>query len=428
MKVAGVTANEFTQDDLNENRVSYAHDGTESLSDSFEFLVDDGAGVGTGGVFVISISPVNDAPVARDDTFSINEGASVSANADELMGNDSDADSVTVVTRLVTAPVNGTVELNSDGSFVYTHDGSETLADHFTYQLDDGSLLSSIANVEIQINPVNDAPVGGQDEYSMTTGRVLSAFQSVLLNDGDVEGDSIVAVLVAPPSNGTVVLNPNGSFVYVPNAGFFGVDTFSYVPSDGIADGVATTVSIQVEAAAGPSPGNSVANVDKEVDDRDENNDEYLGAASAIAARKDKRSMLDEEDASRRDAFEKFVPDQIEEYVSLISDRNRAADVMRMLLQNPASEMVVEESEIRNLELNSVVGISINTEYLNERLKEADRYEASLEDIKMTVGALTTLALAQLPSWQMIDPLPVLESYTSKDGVKKQDEVDGFFN
>ncbi|MDE0936799.1 MAG: DUF4347 domain-containing protein [Mariniblastus sp.] len=446
LKVAGVTANEFTQDDLNENRVSYAHDGTESLSDSFEFLVDDGAGVGTGGVFVISISPVNDAPVARDDTLSINEGASVSANADELMGNDSDADSVTVVTRLVTAPVNGTVELNSDGSFVYTHDGSETLADHFTYQLDDGSLLSSIANVEIQINPVNDAPVGGQDEYSMTTGRVLSAFQSVLLNDGDVEGDSIVAVLVAPPSNGTVVLNPNGSFVYVPNAGFFGVDTFSYVPSDGVADGIATTVSIQVEAAAGPSLGNQVANVDKEVDDRDENNDEYLGAASAIAARKDKRSMLDEEDASRRDAFEKFVPDQIEEYVSLISDRNRAADVMRMLLQNPASEMVVEESEIRNLELNSVVGISINTEYLIDRLKEADRYEASLEDIKMTVGALTTLgtlgyvfwtlrgsalmalALAQLPSWQMIDPLPVLESYTSKDGVKKQDEVDGFFN
>lgn len=120
--------------------------------------------------------------------------------------------------------------------------------------------------------------------------------------------------------------------------------------------------------------------------------------------------------------------------------------MLRILIQNPASEMVVEESEIRNLELNSIVGISMNTEYLIDQLQEADRYETSLEDIKMTVGALTTLgtlgyvfwtlrgsalmalALAQLPSWQMIDPLPVLESYSSKNGEKKQDEVDGFFN
>jgi len=346
----------------------------------------------------------------------------------------------------VNAPVNGTVALNADGSFVYTHDGSETLEDSFTYQLDDGSLLSSIANVEIQVAPVNDAPVGDVDEYSTTTGRVLSAFQSVLANDSDVEGDSIVALLVEPPANGTVLLNPNGSFVYIPNAGFFGVDTFSYLPSDGAADGVATTVSISVEAGAGTSTLNQVANIENKVDESDDINDEYLGASSAIAARKDRRSLQEEDDASRRDEFVKFVPEQIEEYVGLISDRNRAANVLRMLLINSDSEMVIEESEIRNLELNSIMGISMNTGYLIDQLKESDRYDSSLEDIKMTVGALTTLgtlgyvfwtlrgsalmalALAQLPSWQMIDPLPVLESYTSKDGVKKQDEVDSFFN
>ena len=446
LQVAGVTANEFTQQDLNENRVSYVHDGSESLSDSFEFLVDDGTGLATGGVFVISVIPVNDAPVAQDDVFAVDEGASFTANGGKLLGNDSDPDSAEIVARLVNAPVNGTVALNADGSFVYTHDGSETLEDSFTYQLDDGSLLSSIANVEIQVAPVNDAPVGDVDEYSTTTGRVLSAFQSVLANDSDVEGDSIVALLVEPPANGTVLLNPNGSFVYIPNAGFFGVDTFSYLPSDGAADGVATTVSISVEAGAGTSTLNQVANIENKVDESDDINDEYLGASSAIAARKDRRSLQEEDDASRRDEFVKFVPEQIEEYVGLISDRNRAANVLRMLLINSDSEMVIEESEIRNLELNSIMGISMNTGYLIDQLKESDRYDSSLEDIKMTVGALTTLgtlgyvfwtlrgsalmalALAQLPSWQMIDPLPVLESYTSKDGVKKQDEVDSFFN
>lgn len=446
LEVGGIPASVFTQDDLNQGRVSYVHDGSESLSDSFEFLVDDGAGVATGGVFVISISPVNDAPVAQGDFFSLDEGTSFSANDEKLLGNDSDSDSSDISVRLVDSPVNGTVELNSDGSFVYLHDGSETLGDRFTYQLDDGSLTSSIAEVEIQVNPVNDAPVGGLDEYSITTGRVLSSFQSVLANDRDVEGNSIVALLVDPPANGTVLLNPNGSFVYVPNAGFFGVDTFTYVPSDGVADGEATTVSVLVKAATGLGNVNPLTNVERQVDETDENNDEYLGITNAIAARRERRFLQQEEDASNREAFVKFVPEPIEEYVSLVSDRNRAADVLRMLLQNPASEMVVEESEIRNLELNSIIGISMNTEYLIDQLKEADRYETSLEDIKMTVGALTTLgtlgyvfwtlrgsalmalALAQLPSWQMIDPLPVLESYTSKNGKKKQDDVDGFFN
>ena len=446
LEVAGVIANEFTQEDLNLGRVSYVHDGSESLSDSFEFFVDDGVGGATGGVFVISVTPVNDAPVAQNDFFSINEGAVLSANDEVLLGNDSDPDNAEVGVRLVDPPINGTVEVNSDGSFIYTHDGSETLADAFTYQLDDGSLSSSIARVEIQVNPVNDAPVGSVDEYSVATGRVLSSFQSVLANDRDVEGNSIVALLVEPPANGTVLLNPNGSFVYVPNAGFFGVDTFTYVPNDGAADGVATTVSIQVDAAAGTGTVNPLTTIDRQSDETDENNEEYFGAANAIAARKERRSLQQEEDAIHREDFAKFVPEPIEEYVSLISNRNRAADVLRMLVQNPVSEMVVEESEIRNLKLNSIVGISINTEYLVDQLKESDRYETSLEDIKMTVGALTTLgtlgyvfwtlrgsalmalALAQLPSWQMIDPLPVLESYSSKNGEKKQDEVDGFFN
>ena len=446
LEVAGVTASQFTQDDINQGRVNYVHNGAESLSDSFEFLVDDGVGGETGGVFVIAVTPVNDAPVAEDDFFTINEGASFSASGEQLLGNDFDPDSSEIGVRLVDAPVNGTVALNSDGSFTYTHDGSETLQDRFTYQLDDGSLSSSIANVEIQVNPVNDAPIGGVDEYSVTTGRVLSAFQSVLANDLDVEGNSIVALLVDPPSNGTVLLNPNGSFVYVPNAGFFGVDTFTYMPSDGAAEGVVTTVTIQVEVAAGAATTNPLTNVDQQADETDENNEEYLGVADAIAARRERRSLQREEDAVYQETFTKFVPEPIEEYVSLISDRNRAAEVLRILVQNPASEMVVEESEIRNLELNSIVGISMNTEYLIDQLQEADRYETSLEDIKMTVGALTTLgtlgyvfwtlrgsalmalALAQLPSWQMIDPLPVLESYSSKNGEKKQDEVDGFFN
>jgi VCBS repeat-containing protein len=57
--------------------------------------------------------------------------------------------------------------LNSDGSFNYTHDGSETTVDSFTYHANDGTSDSNIATVTITINPINDPPVANDDSYRM---------------------------------------------------------------------------------------------------------------------------------------------------------------------------------------------------------------------------------------------------------------------
>ena len=77
------------------------------------------------------------------------------------------------------------------------------------------------------------------------SGQDSSVTGNVLLNDIDVDGDALMAVLIDSPANGTLTFNADGSFVYTPNPGFFGVETFTYLASDGV-ETSATSVEINV--------------------------------------------------------------------------------------------------------------------------------------------------------------------------------------
>ena len=68
----------------------------------------------------------------------------------------------------------------------------------------------------------------------------------MLGNDSDVEGSALSAVVGSNVAHGTLVLNPDGSFVYTPAAGYSGGDSFSYRASDGTLTSNLATVSITV--------------------------------------------------------------------------------------------------------------------------------------------------------------------------------------
>jgi VCBS repeat-containing protein len=90
----------------------------------------------------------------------------------------------------------------------------------------------------VTITAVNNAPVAIADSYTATKGKALNvATQAagVLGNDSDVDSPAsfMKAVLVSGPSNGTLILNANGSFTYDPRNGFTGVDTFRYKANNG---------------------------------------------------------------------------------------------------------------------------------------------------------------------------------------------------
>ena len=127
--------------------------------DTLTLKADDGGYQDTADV-VISIVPVNDAPVASDDSYSIDEGGAIVGDADEgFLVNDTDVDGDALQIEIVEQPSNGVVQVNTDWSFSYAHDGSETTSDAFTYMAYDGEYYSNEATVSIAISPVNDSPV-----------------------------------------------------------------------------------------------------------------------------------------------------------------------------------------------------------------------------------------------------------------------------
>ncbi len=170
-------------------------------------------------------------------------------------------------------------------NLVYTPDANYYGTDSFTYKANDGADDSNAATVAITVNPVNDVPIVTDDVYST---NLLVAAAGILANDSDVDGDPLSAILVDGPSHGSLTLAADGSFIYTPDANYFGTDSFTYKANDGSADSNVATVAITVNAindapvavddsyrvdedatlmvaAAGSSPQNLVLNGDFEI-------------------------------------------------------------------------------------------------------------------------------------------------------------------
>ncbi|MEQ1592682.1 MAG: Ig-like domain-containing protein [Thiobacillaceae bacterium] len=217
---------------------------------SFTFQVQDSGGIIDGGVDIdpavhtltIDVTPVNDAPVAGNDSATGNEDTSISGN---VLGNDSDMDSATLVATLVSGPANGSLTLGLDGSFTYTPNANFNGTDSFTYVANDGTLDSNVATVTLTVSPVNDAPTASDTSISATEDVTYSGNLPAAT---DVDIDTISYGLSSPAANGTVSVNPDGSFSYAPSANFNGTDSFVYSVNDGKSGRNTYTVSVNVAA------------------------------------------------------------------------------------------------------------------------------------------------------------------------------------
>lgn len=111
------------------------------------------------------------------------------------------------------------------------------------------------------VDNTNSVPVAAGDDFTVAQDNVLTvdAASGVLVNDTDADFDDVLtATIQTQPANGVVVLEDDGSFVYTPNAGFNGTDSFTYFISDQQSTATATvniTVTAATTTASGALPG-----------------------------------------------------------------------------------------------------------------------------------------------------------------------------
>ena len=258
-----------------------------SGEDSFAYTVSDGKATSQPATVVVTIRPVNDAPVAVADAFEMTvDNLLLHVSADEgLMSNDSDPDhdrrALDVIE--VSSTASGVLDLDRDGSFFYRPNPGFVGDDSFTYKVSDGELESQTVTVTIQvagqIDPLpqaeNDPPTASDDAFEVDENGELN--ENVLADNGagpdqDADGDAI-RVDTAPvtrPLNGQVELNADGTFRYTPAPDFVGVDRFSYRLLDDQDASDVGQVTITVVAAADEfTPQAGDANGDRSFDQFD---------------------------------------------------------------------------------------------------------------------------------------------------------------
>ena len=193
----------------------------------------------------INVTPVYDPVRTVPDNYRARPGQTI--NIPSLVGvlaNDVNPDRADMTAVLVDDVPNGALTFNADGSFRYEPQGFAGTTT-FTYQADDGTGLSAVTPVTLAIT---SPPVGNPDTLQATedTLLTLSGAAGIFANDVDAEGDPLTARLVQDVSNGVLALGENGQVIYTPNQDFNGIDTFSYIVSDGYDDVGPIDVTINV--------------------------------------------------------------------------------------------------------------------------------------------------------------------------------------
>ncbi|MEM7128868.1 MAG: Ig-like domain-containing protein [Chloroflexota bacterium] len=191
----------------------------------------------------VTVVAVNDPPTAHDDERVTNQGVSLVI---DVLANDRDIENDPFMIISATDGTNGTTIHTSD-MITYTPNAMFSGLDTFTYIISDGEGGRSSASVTITVNAttVNQPPVAMDDFATVDAGLLLTG-TTVLGNDSDPDGNPLIALLQTNVSHGILNLNENGTYTYMPNSGFSGTDTFTYVASDGTDYSSSATVTITV--------------------------------------------------------------------------------------------------------------------------------------------------------------------------------------
>ncbi len=203
--------------------------------DSFTFTVNDGTVDSAPATVSITVTPVNDPPVATPQTVTVNEGMSTSIT---LSGTDADGGPLTYA--VTSSPAHGALT-GTAPNLTYTPDPGYSGPDSFTFTVHDGTVASAPATVSITVTHVNHPPVA--DAGSAATPQNTPV--NITLSGYDPDGDALTYSVMTAPTNGALSgLAPN--LTYTPNTDYTGSDSFTFTVNDGAATSDPATFSLAI--------------------------------------------------------------------------------------------------------------------------------------------------------------------------------------
>ncbi|MBM4040164.1 MAG: tandem-95 repeat protein, partial [Planctomycetes bacterium] len=203
----------------------------------------------------VAVAPANDAPVAQDGGFGVEEDGSHSGS---LAATDVDGDPLTFA--IVSGPANGALTAFDPATGAYTYEPADDYRgpDSFTFKANDATVDSNEATITITVTPMNDAPVAQDGAFSVPedgshSGSAVAA---------DTEADPLTYAVVTGPAHGSLTAfdTATGAFTYEPADDYHGPDSFTFKANDGMEDSNEATVTIAVTpvndepAFGGPFP------------------------------------------------------------------------------------------------------------------------------------------------------------------------------
>jgi len=209
-------------------------------SDSFTFRVSDGLLWSTTASVALTVSPVNDAPLANSGNVTLSEDASAGI---VLTGTDQDGDSLSF--EISKGPESGVLS-GTPPNLRYTPAPHFHGSDSFSFKISDGKLTSDAAVIALNVVHVNHSPVC--EQVLLSTIKETSC--GFIPLGADPDGDTLVYSISTPPAHGR--LEARGTtWSYVPEAGFHGSDEFRYQAFDGTAYSEEALVKVDVRFTPG---------------------------------------------------------------------------------------------------------------------------------------------------------------------------------
>lgn len=192
----------------------------------------------------IEIIEINDDPVINPDAFAGYEDEQVTGN---VLANDIEPDGEIIYYFTTSNPINGTIEFEASGEFVYTPNVNWSGTEVIQFYGCDPCAVCGQTTLTITINPVNDLPVSTTASFNTQEDIV---FNGNLTNfNSDIDDAVLTYSLLSSPANGSITLNPGGTFAFTPSLNYNGADIFSYQVCDDDNSCVTSSVNLNISPA-----------------------------------------------------------------------------------------------------------------------------------------------------------------------------------